>query len=145
MYSGCCDPRHLTSSHRRDIGGVAHCTFSSTVSFLNRESPKPEEIKTKLQRSLLRLRHLVPSIALKTSRLPSNEYQFKYIVPDSLDDALRWCDEVLFVNEEGESLEENHRRISDTVWWCAEDEPSRHTWEVYAYPDTERPGNWQIR
>lgn len=118
--------------------GFAHTFSSCKVTF--GDDISADDLKHKVQRSFIRLRYLVPSIACTTSR-PSDAFQFDYHVPTSLEDAVKWCDEVVFVNEDGTSFQEHHDCIVSQRWWRASE--GRYTYELHVTPNLmENSASW---
>lgn len=81
---------------------------------------------------MIRLRHLVPSVAFKVSKLPVHGYQFSYVVPDTLDDAFAWANEVVHFYMSGTTFAENHERFARERCWGAKDD--QYTIELHVAP-----------
>lgn len=114
----------------RDTTGFTHETFSAAVTFGQKFSE--DRLRPLLRASLIRLRHLAPSIAFKTTKLPSNAYRFTYRVPKNMEDAEKWADEVLFFCESSEERFGNHVRVFRDRWWRGRDD--NYTHEFYVAP-----------
>ena len=119
---------------------TGHTTWSADVR-LNRIASF-NELKDKVRRAIVRARHLVPAIAYTISLLPTGEYQFQYTVPRSLEDALKWADEVSFFYEDVKTFREAHDKIDETRWWGASDH--RYTHEVHVHPNAKSECSWTI-
>lgn len=66
----------------------------------------------------------------------SGFFHFNYRVPQSYEDALKWCDEVVFVRETEAPFEENHARIVAERWWKAS--AGRGTYELHVAPNEDK-------
>ena len=89
-------------------------------------------MKETLQRSVLRLRNLVPMIACRTILLSSGKYQFQYSVLKSASDEKEWVDEVVVLGNPGPSARANHVRLAGERWWKASE--GRYVHEFHAAP-----------
>jgi hypothetical protein len=116
--------------------GISHTNTTAALTFtfpIARASLEPA-----LLNSLTRLRHGVPMLACRTSRLPDLDYQFEYTVPRSLDDALAWAKDVLFISDNAMSFEERHLYLHENRWWdCAS---MNYAFELHVAPSNSGRG-----
>ena len=92
------------------------------------------DLESVIKNALIRLRHLVPSIALRIAKLPTNDYQMIYRVPESLSVVQDWVAEIVFFEEgEGDHVA-NHDRLAHNRWWKARD--CVNSYEVHVAPAT---------
>ncbi|KAJ8086414.1 hypothetical protein PM082_005237 [Marasmius tenuissimus] len=80
------------------------------------------------------LRHSLPAIAVKSSRLPApdNRFLLIYHVPKNLEEVQCWADETLFFSDESRDVYETHKKLKDERWW----RPANGHWvgELYVSP-----------
>ena len=99
-------------------------------------------LKQSLQRVLIRLRFLAPSVACRLCKLPAGDFQFAYTLPKSTDDALVWVNETLFFEEAGDGFNANHERIVRERWWKASDD--KYTHQYYITPPGATTQQWTV-
>lgn len=114
-----------------------HTTFSCSTALAK---PAPTSFQQNILNALIRLRHAIPTVACTMSQLPGYSYEFKYEVPRSFDDALSWAKAVLFFDEDGESFEQLHDRLTLDRYW--ETGSGKYVMEFYASKDPTRPASW---
>ncbi|KZT04207.1 uncharacterized protein LAESUDRAFT_728445 [Laetiporus sulphureus 93-53] len=119
--------------------GCSHVVSSCSVKLANEIAP--EDLKKAIQSSMIRLRHLVPGIAVKASptRPPMGDWSHEYRVPDTLEDVFAWVEEVVFVHENGTSFLDNHERIFHESWWRATE--GRYSYELHIVPNLSAGSN----
>lgn len=125
----------------RDNEGFCHVTFTAAGTFVKAFSLF--DLERCVKSAAVRLRHLVPSIACKVAKLPTNEYQLTYAVPKSLDDAVTWADDIVSFTECARTRFENHERIARDRWWTAD--AGNYTPEFYITPasaSSESSSSW---
>ena len=101
-----------------------------------------DELKTKVHNAMVRARFLVPAMAYTVSLLPTNEYQFTYVIPQSPEDALKWADAVSFFYGDAKSFKDAHDKIGETRWWRARE--GRYTHEVHVHPNSKSALSWTV-
>ena len=123
--------RTLITHLRRDAG-YYHTTFSAAVTFTRQFSQT--ELESHVKTAMIRLRHLVPSFAFKSTKLPSFEFQLSYRVPQSVSDVEAWANEILFFSKTSNDLGRfgSHDRVANERWWKARD--NRYTHEIHVAP-----------
>ena len=119
---------------------TGHTTWSADIRL--HQIVSPHEFKEKIRCAMIRTRHLVPGIACTISLLPAREYHFEYAVPQSLEDAFRWTDAVVFFYEDPKSFQEAHDELYTTRWWRASDH--RHTHELHVRPNPKSEQSWTV-
>lgn len=118
--------------------GSSHTNVSATVAF--EKHITKTSLESMLINVLARIRHGVPLIACRTSRLPDFYYQFVYTVPKTLDEVLNWAEEILFVSEEPAGLEEKHESMQEERWWSAGS--GRYALELHVCPSDSEGRVW---
>ena len=126
---------YLTSSYS-ERGGFTHITFSTRIKLGSEITCS--ELKSLVQRAMVRCRHLAPAMACVLKPLPpTHEFQFEYRVPSSLDDALKWAEEVVVIYEDEKSFDDAHEEMTNTVWWKTSDERFTHELHIHPIPSSQ--------
>ena len=88
------------------------------------------------------LRHSLPAIAVRSSRLPApdNRFLLTYQVPKNLEEVQSWAGETLFFTHELRDVHEMHKKLKDERWW----RPANGHWvgELHVSPIEN---GWQFR
>ncbi|KAG7089981.1 hypothetical protein E1B28_011604 [Marasmius oreades] len=72
-----------------------------------------------IKKAWIALRHSLPAIAVKSSRLPApdNHFILTYHVPKNFEQVQAWVDETLFFTNTVKDLYELHKSLKDERWW----------------------------
>ncbi|KAG7089984.1 hypothetical protein E1B28_011607 [Marasmius oreades] len=76
-------------------------------------------LEPSMKKAWIALRHSLPAIALKSSRLPApdNHFTLTYHVPKDFKQVQTWVDETLFFTNEVKGVYEMHKQLKDEQWW----------------------------
>ncbi|KAK7051060.1 hypothetical protein VNI00_005172 [Paramarasmius palmivorus] len=100
-----------------------------------------ETLEPAVKAAWIALRHSLPAIAVKSSRLsaPDNRFTLTYHVPKNLEQVQEWANETLFFAEEMQNVYEVHRKLKDERWW----KPANGHWvgELHVSPIED---GWQF-
>ncbi|KAF9256312.1 hypothetical protein L218DRAFT_1007489 [Marasmius fiardii PR-910] len=87
------------------------------------------------------LRHSLPAIAVKSSRLPApdSRFLFTYQIPQDPENIQVWVNETVFFTDEVKDVYEIHKKLKDERWW----RPSSGHWvgELHVSPVQD---GWQF-
>lgn len=104
--------------------------------------PSKEQLIIYSKKAWAALRHLIPLIATKTSKLPTHDNRFtlQYTVPLTTEDINLWADQTVIFAEGVKDLSDNHLKLQNTVWWLLSD--NRYNAELHILP---LENMWQFR
>ena len=114
-----------------------------TTTIATRLKPLRErsDLEPAVRDAWITLRHALPAIAVKSSRLPSpdNRFVLDYPVPKTCYDAESWADETVFFDDTVKDAYEAHKDLKDGRWW----RPAISHWvgELHVSPT---PEGWQF-
>ncbi|KAH8116825.1 hypothetical protein DFH11DRAFT_1134109 [Phellopilus nigrolimitatus] len=109
----------LGSKIQEAFEGMAILTTTAAISFDS--SPSRENLELQVREAWQLLRHLVPGIACQTSKLPAFEgqYEFRYFVPQSLEDVSIWANQTTFFDDGVAPLLERHEQLKNSRLWSS--------------------------
>ncbi|KAH9933280.1 hypothetical protein B0H21DRAFT_885775 [Amylocystis lapponica] len=89
--------------------------------------------------SWIRLRHLSPTVAVTTSRLPDKSWVYTYTVPESQNAVDAWAQDTVFGYEEELTITERQTFLSPRIW-----RPSsgHYSLEMHVGPVNKAEGRW---
>ncbi|KAF9266400.1 hypothetical protein L218DRAFT_996581 [Marasmius fiardii PR-910] len=95
-----------------------------------------------VKKAWIALRHSLPAIAVKSSRLPAPDSRFTlaYHVPKNHNDIQAWVDHTVFFPDQILSVYEMHKKLRDDRWW----RPANGHWVGELYVSPIVGDGWQL-